>query len=234
MIQTKHSLSGRFIADMVSGPQLDRAFRRICFQCYDSQGCSERCCHATGYGLFDGLILRTAAAVGHLPLLLVANHFSWWDGFIQHRLNKLFFHRRPYVMMLEEQLRKHPVLTRCGAFSVRHNSRDIIRSLNYAVRVLDDPRNMLVIFPQGRIESVNIQHVAFQSGVDYIMRHVAADFAVVMNANIVDYGPHSRPSLKVCFDCRNSRDFSDFQHLEHDFNIFYNRMKSQNQCCWMR
>ena len=35
------------------------------------------------------------------PVLLISNHFSWWDGFFQSYLNKRVFHRRLYFMMLK-------------------------------------------------------------------------------------------------------------------------------------
>ena len=62
-------------------------------------------------------------------ILLIANHFTWWDGFIQGVLNQNRFQRNFYVMMLEEQLRKFPILRTTGAFSIRKHSRSMLESL---------------------------------------------------------------------------------------------------------
>ena len=40
-----------------------------------------------------------------LPVLLISNHISWWDGFWVVYLNIKLFHRKFYFMMLEEELR---------------------------------------------------------------------------------------------------------------------------------
>ena len=43
-----------------------------------------------------------------LPILMISNHFSWWDGFWVVYLNLKLLHRKFFFfMMLEEELRKH-------------------------------------------------------------------------------------------------------------------------------
>lgn len=231
MIPAKHTWTGRLVANYYSGYGLDRAFRRI-YYAGDATGP-----HSEGYGSriiveergMDGSGLRS---VDWLPLLVVGNHFCWWDGFIQHRLNRIFFHRRQYVMMLEEQLRRNPVLARCGAFSVRKNSRDALESLNYAAGVLADPANMLIMFPQGRIESIYKETLEFGSGLDYLFRRVRNDFGVVMNVNLVDYGSHPKPSLRICFHCSPGSCFGSGRDLQEAYNDFYRSMKQEQACYW--
>lgn len=230
MIPAKHTWAGRLVANHYAGRRLDRAFRRIY---YDGDATGP---HSEGYGSL--IIVEESGrdgglrSVEGLPLLVVGNHFCWWDGFIQHRLNRTFFHRRQYVMMLEEQLRKNPMLARCGAFSVRKNSRDVVDSLDYAAGVLSDPDNLLILFPQGRIESIYKEALEFQSGLDYLFRHVDNDFGVVMNVNLVDYGSYPKPSLRICFHCCPASDFGSGRGLQEAYNDFYKMMKQEQACYW--
>lgn len=162
MITARHTWTGNLVAALYSGRKLDRAFRRILYDGDATGPVSEG--YAPKIIIEEGGVAGSALrSMEGLPLLVIGNHFCWWDGFIQQRLNKTFFHRTQYVMMLEEQLRRNPVLSRCGAFSVRKNSRDAVRSLDYAASLLNDPANMLIFFPQGRIESIHKDSVGFRA-----------------------------------------------------------------------
>ena len=70
------------------------------------------------------------------PLLIIGNHYSWWDGFFILWLNNRFWHKKFHVMMLEEQLRQNMILNKTGAFSIRRGSRDALESLKYANGIL--------------------------------------------------------------------------------------------------
>ncbi|MCC8146195.1 MAG: hypothetical protein LIO93_07110, partial [Bacteroidales bacterium] len=72
MIRAHHTFAGKLLSELYSGPKLNESFRDVCF-------------------IGD-------AEENRLPALMIANHFSWWDGFIQYRLNKTYFHRKMYVM----------------------------------------------------------------------------------------------------------------------------------------
>ena len=40
-----------------------------------------------------------------------------------------------------------------GAFSINKKSRDMLQSLDYAAELLNDPQNLVLIFPQGKLYS---------------------------------------------------------------------------------
>jgi len=98
----------------------------------------------------------------NLPVLVIANHISWWDGFWVMYLNMQKFHRKFYFMMLEEQLRKHWYFNFTGGYSVRKSSRSIIDTLNYTAELLEHSSNMVLLFPQGRITSMHNQEIKFE------------------------------------------------------------------------
>lgn len=82
------------------------------------------------------------------PVLAVANHTGWWDGFIAHQLTRAMgahFH----VLMEREHLDRYPFFRRVGALSMeRRLRRAAWRDLAGAARVLV-PGRWLWIFPQG-------------------------------------------------------------------------------------
>lgn len=107
----------------------------------------------------------------NLPVLLLPNHSTWWDGFFIHFLNKKIFHRRPYVMMLEEQLVRYPFFTRVGVFSINPNSAtDTRASLRYAANLLHEPRNLLCLFPQGELAPWGKKPLAYKRGLELLLK----------------------------------------------------------------
>ena len=64
-------------------------------------------------------------------------------------------------MLLEETSIRIPILKYSGAFSINKRSRDIIKSLDYAAKLLNDPENMVLIFPQGKYYSNFVNDVEF-------------------------------------------------------------------------
>ncbi len=107
----------------------------------------------------------------NLPVLLLPNHSTWWDGFFIHFLNKKIFRRRPYLMMLEEQLRRYPFFSRVGVFSVDPNSAKHTRaSLRYAAQLLQDTHNLVCLFPQGELAPWGKRPLQYKRGLELILK----------------------------------------------------------------
>src|SRR4030042_3728021 len=73
-----------------------------------------------------------------LPLLLIANHVSWWDGFWVSYLNLKLFRRKFHFMMDEEQLAMYPFFKKTGGYSIKKGNRSILESIQYTVELLKD------------------------------------------------------------------------------------------------
>lgn len=128
------------------------------------------------------------------PLLIIANHFSWWDGFFQYQLNNTRYKKRFHVMMLEEQLSKRMFLTKLGVFGVKKGTRDAMTSLAFAAKILEKKENMLLIFPQGKIESMHECDFRFESGVERLIAK-SKNINVVFVATLVDYFSERKPTV---------------------------------------
>ena len=130
-------------------------------------------------------------------VLVLSNHFSWWDGFFVWQLNRMLLNKKYHVMMLEEQLKKNSFLRTAGAFSIdRSNMRKAITSLNYAAELLEDSGNMVLMFPQGQIESQHVNKPSFRSGVVRIAQKVTAPFDIVFCINLIDYFSDRKPIIQ--------------------------------------
>ncbi len=84
-------------------------------------------------------------------LLLIANHFSFWDALILHTVNERLLKKKFHVMVDEKTVHMLKYLKYAGAFSVNKKSRDIIESIDHAAALLDVPGNLVLIFPQGKL-----------------------------------------------------------------------------------
>ncbi len=108
-----------------------------------------------------------------LPLLLLPNHSTWWDGFFVYLLNQKLFRRRLYLMMLEDQLAKYKFFSRLGAYSINpHSAGSIKNSLRYSVDILNEkmaPRPLLCIFPQGELLPWDKRPLVYKNGIETIL-----------------------------------------------------------------
>ena len=169
-------------------------------------------------------------ALGEFPagksVLLLQNHFSYYDGYWSMFLCHTLFRRRFHVMMLEEQMQKRMFLARCGVFSVRKNSRDLIESLHYAKTLLQNPANVVTIYPSGGIISQHRQNFSFEGGFARLAGgdHVHIAFAVVLT----DYFSAARPEISIYVD--NYKGEKTAKAIENAYHTFYQScIKKQNE-----
>jgi 1-acyl-sn-glycerol-3-phosphate acyltransferase len=155
-----------------------------------------------------------------LPVLLIANHFSWWDGFWAMYFNLKVLKRTFHFMMLEEQLRKYWFFNYTGGFSISKKSKSIVETLNYTKGLLDDTENMVLIFPQGEIESMHKQSFKFEKGVERIIKNKEGKVQIIFLANLIDYFSSPKEGLYMYFNEYEKSDWSS-ESIEAGYNQFY-------------
>lgn len=163
--------------------------------------------------------------IGHvfdkgLPVLVVANHVSWWDGFWLQYLNQKLFHRKLHFMMLEEQLRKFWFFNLSGGYSVRKSSRSLIESLEYTVKLLGNNQNFVFIFPQGEIISMYKSQFEFEKGISYILKNLENPVQIIFVANLAEYFSKEIPTLNIYLE-EVSFDQPEKMQIEARYNQFY-------------
>lgn len=134
-----------------------------------------------------------------VPLIIYANHSSWWDGLILFELLKSNDFDS-YVLMEEKQLKKYRLFRKLGAFSiVRENSRKSIESLNYAIKVLSEGRNKtLLIFPQGEIFSNDKRPLEFFNGLAFLVERLK-NSAIIPCSIRLEFIQNFKPEIFVKF-----------------------------------
>lgn len=154
------------------------------------------------------------------PVLILANHISWWDGFWMMYLNLKMLNRKFHFMMQENQLRKYWALNLAGGYSVKKNSRSILQTIQYTVALLKSSGNMVFLFPQGKITSMHETQIAFESGIGEIIRRVENEIHILFVANIVEYWSNPKPSLSIHVESYTHIN-SDEETLQDAYNTFY-------------
>lgn len=159
-------------------------------------------------------------------ILLIANHYSFWDGLILYIVNMRLLKKRMHIMMLEESMHKYPAFKYGGAFSIKKGSRDTINSLNYAAKLLDDPQNLVLIYPQGKLYSNFVTRVNFEKGVMQVIKKAETNFQLVFAAAFVQYFRSTKPTATVYFKTVNEN-FSgkSIEDLQTAYQQFYNEKK---------
>lgn len=166
------------------------------------------------------------------PILMIGNHFSWWDGFFGRRLNQVVFRRKFHLMMLEEQLAPRMFLSKLGAFSIKKKNRDVLESLKYAVELLHEPGNLVMLFPQGKFQSQHDYPLRFDNGWFRILEQAPENTQLVFSACLTDYFAHRRPALTIYLEQRVAQKFSSSRKVEEAYNVFLKnaiRQQTENQ-----
>jgi len=156
----------------------------------------------------------------NLPVLMIGNHFSWWDGFIADYINQSVFRKRLHIMMLEEQLKPRMFLNKAGAYSIKKGSRDALTTLNYTAGLMEDAGNLAVVYPQGEFESIYRHPVTFDKGIEVIGRKLIHDIQLIFYAALTDYFSYRKPTLSIYLKEVPQSLASNVSALESSYNTF--------------
>lgn len=176
---------------------------------------------------FNEVIISGEYQEKKLPVLLIVNHVSWWDGFWVMYLNLKLFHRKFHFMMLEDQLKKYRFFSGSGGYSIKKGSRSIIESINYTIELLSENKNLVMLFPQGKITSVYEQSFHFENGLERILKEVGDRVQIIFLANLVDYFSNQKPTLFIYLQEYHNL-ITDIQRIQEDYNFFYHVCVMEN------
>lgn len=108
-----------------------------------------------------------------LPVILVSNHVSWWDGFFLSEIQRRLFPRRPlYTFMLETELARFPLFRKIGVAGIRHDQPATLlrafRSLKN--KRISEPGFCVSFFPQGKLYPQDAGPRGFKRGIETLIR----------------------------------------------------------------
>ena len=162
---------------------------------------------------------------GH-SYLLMCNHFSFWDGFWAAYLCWNAIHKKQemkgfYIMVLKKQMQMNPWLKYFGCFSVAPGTTTVNESLEYAAELLNTPGNLLLMYPQGNLESNHVRDIVMKDGINQIIPQIKGDCQLIWSSNLIEYFESLRPSVYFhMLDCGTNHDF-DFKRLGTQINAHH-------------
>jgi hypothetical protein len=161
-------------------------------------------------------------------ILLLANRFSWWDGFLMFQLNRLVFKKEFHVLVTDEDYRSHRFLRYMGAFAAENNGKDVVETLSYAGQLLNDPNNLVLLFPQGKMYPASVSSIVFEKGVMQVINASNKRFQIVFAANVIDYSTR-KPQIQTYLKSWEAEEYVSLQLLKSEYNKHYQAVKNQTR-----
>jgi 1-acyl-sn-glycerol-3-phosphate acyltransferase len=150
---------------------------------------------------------------GH-SILLLCNHFSWWDGFWAGQLTHTYLHRDFYIMMQEDHIKKRMFFNLLGGFSINRESKEVVKSLQYASKLLENPKNLVTVFPQGALVSNHAEEINIERGIDYIVKKIKGNCQIIYYSAFIEYFESLKPSVYFHFlNCGTNHTF-DYEKVK--------------------
>ena len=129
-------------------------------------------------------------------------------------------------MILEETARENVFFKYAGAFSINKKSKDMLASLDYAAKLLDDPQNMVLIFPQGKLYPNFVNDINFEKGVLRIIKQARGSFQLVFAAAFVQYFKYKKPTATVYLKAADEGFAGKtINELQNAYQQYYNQSK---------
>ncbi|MFN8670558.1 MAG: lysophospholipid acyltransferase family protein [Candidatus Sericytochromatia bacterium] len=166
-------------------------------------------------------------------ILLIANHFSWWDGFFAYYLNLKLFKKNFHVMMLEKELEKRKVFSAIGAFSINPKSENTKESLDYTIQLLENANNLILLFPQGKIESNYLDEINFRKGIEYITNNSKQELQTIFSVNFIDYINKRKPTIYNYLKLLNLNNSNNLDFIQKEYNDYYQLVKQEQTKIWI-
>lgn len=112
-------------------------------------------------------------ATGH-PLVVYANHASWWDPLVGLVIkDHCFGDRNLYAPMDAAMLARYRMFAKLGFFGVEQGTRrGAVQFLRTSEAILEHANNLLAITPQSRFADVRERPLGFQSGLGRLATQV--------------------------------------------------------------
>ena len=171
---------------------------------------------------FNPVVINPDKAV-----LLLANHFGWWDAFLLYDVFRKLTDKKLYVMVIEDTMQREWAIKYIGAFSVNKKPREIIASLAYATTLLADPKNLVLIFPQGKLYSNLVNEVHFEKGIIKIIDQAKDKFQLIYATTFIENFQHKKPTANIYLSANTNCTFEDIKAITGSYQQHYNTSRQQ-------
>lgn len=133
------------------------------------------------------------------PVIICANHPSWWDPVIFFMLMRLFPQRHAFGPMDEDALEHYGLLRRMGVFGIRRSSRaGAVRFLRISEHLLKNPRNVLWLTAEGQFTDPRRRPIELRTGIAHLARR-AEGVVILPLALEFTFWNERTPEALACF-----------------------------------
>lgn len=161
---------------------------------------------------------------GNDPLIVYANHPSWWDPLVAQYLNRVLFDRRTFYAPIDaEALEQYKVFERLGFFGVQLSSKSGASAfLSNSREILGRERAALWMTPEGRFADVRDRDATLMPGLSHLCHRtenayvvaVALEYAFWDERLPICFASLSRPVRLSEHRNRSKPEWADFLHSE--------------------
>jgi 1-acyl-sn-glycerol-3-phosphate acyltransferase len=131
------------------------------------------------------------------PLIIVANHSSWWDAILPIVISRGARHHEGYGLMERAQLDRYGFFRQLGILPIdRDNPRRALATLGEIAAMMRGERRVLWIFPQGRIVPNDRRPIEVESGTARLIRMIG-DCSIVPVAFRYEMGREELPAAYI-------------------------------------
>lgn len=132
-------------------------------------------------------------------VVVVANHMSWWDGFLIYMVRRHMRVTTPiYTIMLEDELKKHRWMRFIGCVGIRRgNPKSTLATFRaIAEACARTPGSWVLVFPQGRIRASWNRPLGFDRGIERLCT-LLGEYVVLPVALHIEPLARRRPSAFI-------------------------------------
>ncbi len=126
------------------------------------------------FGVQDEL-LKAATIDEETPLIVYANHASWWDPIVGMSLQQAYFSNRIFYAPIDaDALKKYRVMAKLGFYGVRLESFDGASAfLKMTKAILNSKRVAIWITPEGKFSDVRNHSLPLMPGLSHLASKIS-------------------------------------------------------------
>lgn len=119
---------------------------------------------------FAGVHVRGDLPPRDVSLIVASQHVAWWDPMLLWHMSRTHYEATRYFAMMDEKnLKAYPFFRWIGAFGVSLKSpRESVAAVKYTLDILEKPGTRVLIFPQGRQQSMDARPLTGAGGASYV------------------------------------------------------------------
>lgn len=160
------------------------------------------------------------------PILLLQNHFSWWDGFFSLLYSKNYLKKKFHILMLQHKLEEFKFLRKLGAIGMNKSSpKSVAKTMEYINDILKVNNNLVTVYPQGKIYN-RISELKLESGYIRILKKSQNTLPILVYCAI-EYQSEKKPSVYLfCRTLDRNALLEDENHLYTEFEKSKEKLNS--------